>query len=62
MKQDFSRFDGIDDISQTYKHWLIEIENFVNTYKVLETKEARVEARKGSAAAKQVLTKYHRSA
>jgi len=52
------RFDGIEDISQVQKHWLVEIENFFDTYKVLEKKETRVEAWKGSKVAKAVLKKY----
>ncbi len=52
------RFDGIEDISQVQKHWLIEIENFFNTYKLLEKKETRVEEWKDSNAAKAVLKKY----
>ncbi|HEU65198.1 MAG TPA: inorganic diphosphatase [Chloroflexi bacterium] len=52
------RFEGIKDISQIQKHWLIEIENFFNTYKVLERKEAKVEVWKDSTAAKRVLRKY----
>ncbi len=52
------RFDGIEDISQVQKHWLIEIENFFNTYKVLEEKETNVEAWKGSKLAIAVLRKY----
>jgi inorganic pyrophosphatase len=52
------RFDGIKDIDHVQKHWLIEIENFFNTYKVLEKKEAKVEAWEDSAAAKSVLKKY----
>ncbi len=52
------RFDGIEDISQIQKHWLVEIENFFDTYKMLEKKETRVEAWKGSEVAKAVLKKY----
>ena len=52
------RFDGIEDIGHIQKHWLLEIENFFNTYKVLEKKETCVEAWKDSAAAKKVLKKY----
>ncbi len=52
------RFDGIEDISQVQKHWLIELENFFGTYKLLEKKETRVEAWKDSKMAKAVLKKY----
>lgn len=53
------RFDGIEDISQIAKHWLLEIENFFDTYKMLEKKQAHVEAWKDSAAARMVLEKYY---
>ena len=52
------RFSDIKDIDHVQKHWLIEIENFFNTYKLLEKKEADVEAWEDSAAAKKVLKKY----
>jgi inorganic pyrophosphatase len=52
------RFDGIEDISQVQKHWLIEIENFFRTYKMLEKKETFVEEWKGRDVAQQVLQKY----
>ncbi len=52
------RFDGIEDISQIQKHWLIELENFFGTYKLLEKKETRVEAWKDSKVAKAILKKY----
>ena len=52
------RFDGIRDISHVQKHWLVEIENFFNTYKVLEKKEAEVRAWKDSTVAIRVLKKY----
>ena len=52
------RFNGIKDIAHVQKHWLIEIENFFNIYKVLEKKEAEVEAWEDSTAAKSVLKKY----
>lgn len=52
------RFDGISDIGHVHKHWLTEIENFFNTYKVLEKKETEVEGGNDSAAARNVLRKY----
>jgi len=52
------RFDGIQDISQLQRHWLVEIENFFNTYKVLEGKETRVEDWKGAEEARAVLKRY----
>jgi len=38
-----NKFDEIQDISDLSKHWLEEIENFFQTYKMLESKESRVE-------------------
>jgi inorganic pyrophosphatase len=53
------RFEGINDISDLQKHWLAEIENFFDTYKLLEhNKETRVEGWKGAEAARAVLKKY----
>ena len=52
------RFEGIKDISQLQKHWLVEIENFFNTYKVLEGKETCVEDWKGAEEAKAALKRY----
>lgn len=52
------RFDGIEDISDLQKHWLVEIENFFATYKMLEEKESSVEGWKGAGEAREVLTKY----
>jgi inorganic pyrophosphatase len=52
------RFDGIKDIRQLQKHWLVEIENFFNTYKVLEGKQTHVKAWKGAKRARAVLRKY----
>jgi inorganic pyrophosphatase len=52
------RFKGIDDISGLQKHWLLEIENFFHTYKMLEGKESRVEGWKGSSEAKALVKKY----
>jgi inorganic pyrophosphatase len=36
------RFDGIRALQQIGQHWLLEIENFFETYKRLEGKETRV--------------------
>jgi inorganic pyrophosphatase len=52
------RFDGIRDISDLQEHWLLEIRNFFDTYKLLEGKTVRVEGWKGAREAKEVLKKY----
>jgi inorganic pyrophosphatase len=52
------RFDGVEDISEIHKHWLSEIENFFNTYKVLEGKETRIEGRYGAKQAREVIRMY----
>ena len=52
------RFDGINDISDLQKHWLLEIDNFFNIYKTLEDKESSVEGWKGAKEARAVLKKY----
>ncbi len=52
------RFDGITDIGHVQKHWLTEIDNFFNTYKLLEKKLAEVEGWDDSTAAIRVLEKY----
>lgn len=52
------RFDGINDIADVQKHWLVEIENFFGTYKLLEHKDTRVEGWKGAEAAREVLKRY----
>ena len=52
------RFDGINDIRDLQRHWLIEIENFFNIYKELEKKEIAVEGWKGADVALEVLKRY----
>ena len=52
------RFDGIKDIGDLQKHWLVEIENFFNIYKTLEKKEISVEGWCGADKARMVLEKY----
>jgi inorganic pyrophosphatase len=52
------RFEGIGDISALQRHWLVEIENFFATYKVLEGKESCVERRGDAEEARAVLKKY----
>ncbi len=48
-----------EDVSQVQKHWFVEIEYFLNTHKVLETKEAVVDAWKDSTKAKRVSKKHY---
>ena len=52
------RFDGVGDISEIHKHWLSEIENFFNTYKMLEGKETRIEDWFGAEQARKVIRMY----
>jgi inorganic pyrophosphatase len=52
------RFDGMKDLKDVQKHWLVEIENFFNIYKELEHKEIEVEGWHGADAALKVLKKY----
>ena len=53
------RFDGIRDIKDLQKHWLVEIENFFSMYKELERgKQTHVEGWKNAEEAKAVLSKY----
>ena len=52
------KFDEIQDISDLSKQWLAEIENFFNTYKMLERKESSVEGWRGSEEARAIIKKY----
>ncbi len=53
------RFDGIRDIHDLQKHWLLEIENFFSMYKELERgKQTQVEGWKNAEEAKAILRKY----
>jgi inorganic pyrophosphatase len=52
------RFDGINDITDLQEHWLLEIRNFFDTYKLLEGKAVAVEGWKGAREAKALLKKY----
>ncbi len=53
------RFDGIRDLTDVQKHWLVEIENFFSMYKDLEGgKETHVQGWKDAEAARAVLGKY----
>ncbi|MFO7916920.1 MAG: inorganic diphosphatase [Anaerolineae bacterium] len=51
----FEEMKGLDDIGV---HWLREIENFFDTYKLLEDKESVVEGWRGAEEARAVLQKY----
>ena len=52
------RFDGIGDIDDIQQHWLVEIENFFNTYKTLEGKDTSVDGWRNSDEARKILKKY----
>lgn len=52
------RFEGICDIGDLQKHWLVEIENFFDTYKLLEGKETVVEGWQDAREARAVLERY----
>src|SRR5882724_10324659 len=49
------RFDEVTDLGDLPPHWLAEVENFFETYKVLEGKTATVEGWKGTQEAERVL-------
>jgi inorganic pyrophosphatase len=52
------RFDNIHDLKDIGRHWLAEIENFFNTYKLLEDKVSEVQGWKGTEEAAAILDKY----
>ena len=52
------RFDGIYDLPDLQRHWLVEIDNFFDTYKLLEDKEVLVEGWGGADEAWRLLHKY----
>lgn len=52
------RFDEIEGLDDMEGHWLREIENFFDTYKLLEDKESYVEGWRGAEEARAVLKKY----
>lgn len=52
------RFDGIRDLGDLGGHWLVEIENFFDTYKLLESKTSEVQGWLGAEAAHQILRQY----
>jgi len=55
------RFEGIRRLKDIGQHWLREIENFFNTYKLLEDKLADVEGWRDGDDAHRVLVKYRMS-
>ena len=52
------RFDNVRDLSDLGPHWLVEIENFFNTYKLLEDKPTEVEGWRGRREAHDALDRY----
>ncbi len=52
------RFDEIEELDDMEGHWLREIENFFDTYKLLEDKESYVQGWRGAEEARTVLRKY----
>lgn len=52
------RFDGIQDLKDIGRHWLAEIENFFDTYKLLEDKVSEVQGWKGTEEAAAILKRY----
>jgi inorganic pyrophosphatase len=56
------RFDCIKELDDLPKHWLAEIENFFETYKMLEGKRTATDGWVPAAQAREVLRKYHRPA
>ncbi len=52
------RFDSIHDLEDIGPHWLAEIENFFNTYKLLEDKTSEVQGWRGPQEAAAILERY----
>ena len=52
------RFDHVRDLRDLSPHWLVEIENFFNTYKLLEDKPTEVEGWRGRDEAHRALDRY----
>lgn len=52
------RFDNIQELEDIGPHWLTEIENFFDTYKLLEDKEAEVDGWLGAQEAVEILVRY----
>jgi inorganic pyrophosphatase len=52
------RFEDIADLKDLPKHWLVEIENFFQTYKVLEGKKSSVHGWQGAEKAFGVLKQF----
>jgi inorganic pyrophosphatase len=53
------RFDCINDLDDLPKHWLAEIENFFETYKLLERKPTATRGWVNAAEARLMVKKYH---
>ena len=54
------RFEGIDDLQDLPAHWLLEIENFFATYKLLEEKDTDLLGWGGAEAAHEVIAEARR--
>jgi len=52
------RFDGIRELEDVGPHWLAEIENFFDTYKLLEDKTSEVQGWLGTKEAVEILNRY----
>jgi len=52
------RFEEVNDLANLPHHWLTEVENFFETYKLLEGKTASTDGWRGARDATQVLTRY----
>ena len=50
---------NVEDISHVQKHRFVELEYFLNTYRVLENTEATVDAWKDSTEAERVWKKHY---
>jgi len=53
------RFDDIFDLDDLHSHWLLEIENFFATYKLLEEKDTDLLGWDNAAAARQMIEEAH---
>lgn len=52
------RFDSIRELEDLGPHWLAEIENFFDTYKLLEDKTSEVQGWLGAKEAVEILNRY----
>jgi inorganic pyrophosphatase len=52
------RFEEVTDLPDLPHHWLTEVENFFETYKLLEGKTTATDGWRGARDATQVLTRY----